>query len=123
MNESHVDEPGHGQALRVWRAGNIVRAAGEVDLVTAPLLADELTETTEVITPPGPLVVDLTDVTFFASAGLSVLIEHHQHCVQRGVELRVVPGNKTIARTLDMTGLTGTLAVFDTLTKATETEP
>jgi anti-sigma B factor antagonist len=110
------------ELLRVQRrvngTGVVVHVAGELDLTTAPVLVGELTLARAEATPPGPLVIDLTDVTFMASVGLSILIEHNRLCREVDVELHVVAGNRTIVRTITMTGLDGTLAVFATLAEA-----
>jgi anti-sigma B factor antagonist len=123
---STTDEPGHRELLRVWSEpipdGVVLRVAGEVDLVSAPTFSAELAALRE-LAAPGRLVLDLTGVAFMASAGLSVLIDEDQHCRDAGVDLRVVSGNRTIARTLRMTGLTETLNVFDTLAEAVSGTP
>ena len=49
----------------------VVRVAGEVDMATAPQLRERLEEMPE---GTGTLVVDLTDVSFLDSTGLSVLV-------------------------------------------------
>lgn len=85
--------------------GVVVHVAGEVDLVTAPRLVDELTTARAQASPPGPVVIDLTDVTFIASVGLSILIAHHRLCRQEDLELRVVAGNRMVARTINRIGL------------------
>jgi anti-anti-sigma factor len=124
---SDVTEPRLGDQLQLRRevvpssaGGVVVSVAGEVDLVTVPQLDDELTTAGDDLPPAGHLVLDLTGVAFMASAGLSTLIKHDQRCREAGKELRVVSGNRTIARTLLMTGLTETLTMFDTLDAALE---
>jgi anti-sigma B factor antagonist len=110
------------QALRVHGraddAGIVVHVAGELDLLTAPDLDDELTKARAEATPPRLLVVDLTDLTFMGSVGLSILITHDRLCREADVELRVVAGNRTIARTITQTGLDDTLTVYTTLAEA-----
>lgn len=111
------------QVLRVHRraddAGIVVHVAGELDLLIAPDLDDELTKARGAeATPPWFLVVDLTDLTFMGSVGLSILITHDRLCREAGMELRVVAGNRTIARTISQTGLDDTLTVYTTLAEA-----
>jgi hypothetical protein len=64
------DDPRSSHILRVHRragaAGTVVQVAGELDLVTAPDLVSELTTARADARPPGPLVIDLTEVTFMA---------------------------------------------------------
>jgi|tagenome__1003787_1003787.scaffolds.fasta_scaffold20690417_1 anti-sigma B factor antagonist len=97
--------------------GTVVAVAGEVDLVTAPVLGEALTQAVET-TPRGVLVLDLTEVSFLASVGLMLLVEHRQRCADVGLDLRVVPGNKAIVRLLNRTGLNVVLRVFDTVADA-----
>jgi anti-sigma B factor antagonist len=110
------------QVLRVHRraddAGIVVHVAGELDLLTAPDLDDELTKARAEAKPPRLLVVDLTDLTFMGSVGLSILITHDRLCHEADMELRVVAGNRTIARTITQTGLDDTLTVYTTLAEA-----
>jgi anti-sigma B factor antagonist len=122
MSELPVTDGARG-LVRVWReritdGGVIVHAAGEVDLVTAPQLTEELAAAETELPPPGPLVLNLTGVTFLASVGLSVLVACHDRCQETGVELRIVTGNRTVARSILMTGLSDMLPIFGTLADA-----
>ncbi len=61
----------------------VVTVVGEVDLDTAPELEFRLAGAAD---DPGPLVIDLSGVTFFASAGLACLLTaqgqgHRPHLV------------------------------------------
>lgn len=125
---SDLPEPGLGDLLQVHREpvrsgsrGMVVRVAGEVDLVTVQQLDDELTAAENDLPQAGHLVLDLTGVDFMASAGLSMLIKHDQRCRDAGKELRIVSGNRTVARTLLITGLTETLNMYETLDAALDT--
>lgn len=122
MSELPVTEGSRG-LVRVWRertadSGVIVHVAGEVDLVTAPRLTDELAVAEAELPATGPLVLNLTEVTFLASVGLSVLVACHERCQENGVDLRIVTGNRTVARSILMTGLTDMLPTFGTLADA-----
>jgi anti-sigma B factor antagonist len=112
----------HSELLRVQRqatgAGIVVHVAGELDLNTAQDLVDQLAEARAQARTPGPLVIDLTDLTFMGSVGLSVLLDHDRRCRDAELDLRVVAGNRTIARTFSKTGLHTILAVFATLAEA-----
>jgi anti-anti-sigma factor len=114
-----LNQPDHSELLlRVSREGAVVHVAGEVDLVTAPRLADELTKAESAVSPPETVVVDLTEVSFLASAGLRVLLEHDERCRESGRELCVVAGNSSVARSISVTGLTEVLTVRDSLDQA-----
>ncbi|TDV43097.1 STAS domain-containing protein [Actinophytocola oryzae] len=96
----------------------VVHVAGEVDLATTLSLGEELAGVEHTVSPPARIVVDTTDVTFLASAGLSLLMDLHQRCAGAGVELRVVAGNRVVRRTLDLSGLTPILNVVDDMDAA-----
>lgn len=116
-----LDEP-DAQLLRLARVsvadGIVVRVAGEVDLVTAAQLDDELTDVEAQPAPPARLVLDLTEVTFLASVGLAALIDHDRRCREAGIELRIVAGNRTVSRSISLIGLAATLDVYDSLDDA-----
>jgi anti-sigma B factor antagonist len=92
--------------LEVREGAAIVRAVGDVDLGTAPLLSEYLRRGEEQLTPPRPLVLDLSGVDFLASAGLSELIKHAKRCTDLGSRLLVVATQRVVLRTMDLTGLT-----------------
>lgn len=122
LTAGQSDDTQRGDLVRVQHRavgpGVVVDVAGEVDLGTAPRLVEELAVARAQASPPGPVVIDLTAVTFIASVGLSILIAHHRLCHQEDLELRVVAGNRMVARTINRTGLDQTLTVFPTLTEA-----
>jgi anti-anti-sigma factor len=66
------------------------------------------------------MVVDLTEVTFLASAGLQILLEHEQRCRDIDIDLRVVVNNRSVVRTIVLTGLTEVLGVRASLAEALE---
>lgn len=121
---NHSDD---GELMRVrcdrHRKAVVVHVGGEVDLVTAPRLADELTWAEEQDVLLKRVVIDLTDVTFLASAGLRVFLEHERRCRESDVALCVVVPEGLVARTIALTGLTEVLAVHPSLDEALHTTP
>lgn len=100
----------------------VVTVAGEIDVSTAPRLRGELDQAFA-RSGPGPVVVDLTDVTFLASRGLGTLVEAHR-AASPFVPLRVVVDNtRPVIRPLQLTGLADVLTLFDRLEEALEGEP
>ena len=89
----------------------VVAAAGEVDLATAEDLAAAVRAAFEL--RPGTVVIDLTDVRFLASTGLSVLAEADQAAHDTCQLLRVVVGDHDpVARSLAISGLADRLTVL-----------
>ncbi|GLY51470.1 STAS domain-containing protein [Lentzea sp. NBRC 102530] len=87
----------------------VLRAEGEVDSYTAELLRDELSEA---YGAGLPIVLDLSGVEFFASVGLSVLVEYHQRGEERGTALRLVSPRGSVLRALKATTLNETLELY-----------
>ena len=80
-----------------------VRAAGEIDSTTAPLLSQHLTELLD--TEVRELTVDLRGVSFLDSAGLCVLATVHRRAVRQDVQMRVLASSRAVVRPLQITGL------------------
>lgn len=98
-----------GQLLQVATerngSGVVVRAAGEVDMNTVALFRDALLQACEEAAPSAEIVADLTEVTFLSSAGLTVLLDIHRRCGDRGTPLCVKIAHRTVARALEITGV------------------
>jgi anti-anti-sigma factor len=90
----------------------LVRVEGEVDSLTAGTLCASLADAELNVSPPAPVVVDLTGVSFLGAAGLSVLVDHHERCVALGTALLIVPGSKPVRRVIAVTGLDTRLALI-----------
>lgn len=93
----------------------VVRVAGEVDMVTAPALENQVVSL--VGERPRLLVIDLTEVRFFSSAGLAVLALAHREA-DEGTQLRVVANDPAVLRPLELTGLTEDLSIQSSLEAA-----
>lgn len=96
-------------------AAVVLRAEGEVDSYTADLLRDKLSAA---FSAGLPVVLDLSDVSFFGSAGLSVLVEHHLLGDDRGTPLRLVTPAGSVLRALRATTLNETLELYFSLPEA-----
>ncbi len=90
----------------------LVRVTGELDNVTADTLSATLADAELAVSPPAPVVVDLTGVTFLGAAGLSVLVDHHERCAALGSALLIVPGSKAVRRAMTVTGLHSRLVLI-----------
>ena len=80
------------------------RPAGDIDVATAGPLREELLALVEA-EQPEHLVIDLRDVTFMDSAGLSVLIRVRKQQLQHGGDVTVVNPSPRVDRILKITGL------------------
>jgi anti-sigma B factor antagonist len=86
----------------------VVVVTGEIDMATAPMLGRELTSAIEA--GDGPVVLDLTEVTFFDSSGLRVAIVAHRDLGDRGRRLAVVCDPEGhVRRTFALAGLADVL--------------
>ncbi len=75
-----------------------VRAAGELDLMTAPLLARALHEAEQL--PDTDILLDLTQVSFMDSSGLTVVLEAVERDRDHARELTIRPGGGAAIRVL-----------------------
>ncbi|MFR9729858.1 STAS domain-containing protein [Saccharopolyspora sp. MS10] len=112
----------HGPALRlsIQRPEPgvvIVRIGGDIDLATVPRLA-ELIQQRLTAAVLRAVVLDLSDVTFFDSAGLEMLLHAQRRAEARRTPLYLVPGTGSVHRMIHLTGLTGRFTSRDTTTEA-----
>lgn len=96
----------------------VIHVTGEVDLATAPTLEDALTD---VPSSDHPLIIDLSDVTFLDSSGLSVLVKARQRLERADGSngLRLVVTRPVIRRVFEVTGLAEVFDLSATLDEAT----
>ncbi|MGW4766561.1 STAS domain-containing protein [Nocardia sp. NPDC004278] len=96
-------------------AATVLTVSGEVDLATAPALEN----TIEAILNgrPAVLIIDLTAVSFLASAGMATLVAAHQRAADATTIVIVADGPAT-SRQLKMTSLDQVFALHTTLAEA-----
>jgi anti-sigma B factor antagonist len=84
-----------------------VAAAGEIDLVTAPLLAAQLSD----LLAAGwtHVIADLSGVTFLDSTGVHVLVIARSNAIERGAAFHVANGNAAVSQVLRICGVEGLL--------------
>lgn len=103
---SETEDRAAGQELAItweWIGRSVVLAvAGEIDMVTSPRFQEEMLASVD--TGPETLVVDLTDVGFFDSAGLSALVAVYERATE-STTLRVVTSSNATVRPLRVTAL------------------
>ena len=83
----------------------VLHVRGDIDASTSAALTaavDDLASASD-----GPLVIDLSKVTFMDSSGLSVLINAHQ----RGFTIVVRQPSEVVRRVVELTGLEAVLVI------------
>jgi anti-sigma B factor antagonist len=97
----------------------IVSVSGEVDLTSAPRLHEVIWRTKEHVEDDPPrVIVDLSEVEFMDTAGLSVLLEESNAIGQSGERLCLVAREGPITRLLEVTGLSESFDVYAELDAA-----
>lgn len=90
----------------------VVSVKGELDLASGPELETQLQKI------GGPetklVVVDLRQLDFMDSTGLSILVRAHQRLSEEGCEIGLVRGSQQVQRLLDLTGVAERLRLVDT---------
>jgi anti-anti-sigma factor len=105
--QSHFRVETHDEAR-----GTVLTVAGELDLASAPALEEELDQALN--GGSGVVVVDLRELEFIDSTGLSVLVKAHQRAQESGCSFGLVKGGAQVQRLLSLTGLEDRLTVTDT---------
>jgi anti-anti-sigma factor len=87
----------------------VLPLSGAIDLETAPAVRAAVAELRE--RDVADIVLDLADVTFIDSVGLSVLVSVHRRLRDEGGRLVVQRPAEAVRQVLTMTGLTGVLDI------------
>ena len=96
----------------------VVEVVGEVDMATAPELAEAI-DAEAVHDSVRRVVVDMTGVTFLDSSALNVLVHGQRGLAQREIAFRVVsPADQVVRRVFEITQLAVPLSVVDSLDDA-----
>lgn len=98
----------------------VVSVHGEIDLATAPTLVTAVEAELDVDSSTTTrVVVDLSEVGFLDSSGLNALVRLEQTLADRSVEVRLVsPSDRVVRQVFEITKLTETLRVVDSLDEA-----
>jgi anti-sigma B factor antagonist len=99
--------------LEVRDAGRalVIALSGELDLASSPALQEELERAAAAETPM--LIIDLRELDFMDSTGLSVLVRAHQRIEEGGRQLAMVRGPQQVQRLLSLTGVADRLTLVD----------
>ncbi|MFC8530385.1 STAS domain-containing protein [Nocardia sp. NPDC057227] len=93
----------------------VLAVAGEVDLATAPALENAIDAILG--EKPASLIIDLTEVSFLASAGMATLVAAHQRAGE-STAIAVVADGPATSRQLKMTSLDQVFSLYATLDEA-----
>lgn len=98
--------------IRRGDGGAACELRGELDLMTAPRLREELRP---LLADTGieRLTIDLADLRFVDSSGLQALIDFRRELDARGATMAVVRPQRTVRMVLRMMGLEGVLDASD----------
>jgi anti-anti-sigma factor len=102
-------------ALEVRDGVAVLRVDGALDLALAPKLRQLAERATRL--RPSLLVIDLTGVTFLASAGMAELVRAHRG-LTASAPLRVVATGRITLRPLELTRLVDEFAIYPSLSEA-----
>jgi anti-anti-sigma factor len=94
----------------------VVEVAGEIDMATAPELARAIESGDG---KAARMVVDLSRVVFLDSSALNVLVLCQRDLAKKNIAFRVVsPADRAVRNVFDITHLTESLRLVDTLDEA-----
>ncbi|QIS24264.1 STAS domain-containing protein [Nocardia terpenica] len=102
-------------SVSVHDEATVLTVAGEVDLATAPALENAIEATLG--GKPAALIIDLSQVSFLASAGMAALVAAHQRAGSV-THIAVVADGPATSRQLKMTNLDQVFALYPTLEEA-----
>jgi anti-sigma B factor antagonist len=89
----------------------LIAAGGELDLASSPALREELERAQNA--GAELVILDLRELVFMDSTGLSVVVKAHQRALESGRRFAVVRGGKQVERLLTLTGVSERLTVVD----------
>jgi len=103
-------------------AAVVVSAGGEVDSESVASLVFHLdTALKRTLDHPARLlVIDLSRVTHFGSAGLNAVLECHEHGQSAGAAVRIAAPNPEVRRPIEVTKLDDVLALYPSVSAALE---
>jgi anti-sigma B factor antagonist len=92
-------------------AATVIAVSGELDLASSPALQEEIDRVAS--SEAKLLIIDLRELDFMDSTGLSVLVRAHQRAEEQGRQLAMVKGPQQVQRLLSLTGVADRLSLVD----------
>ena len=97
----------------------VVSVSGRIDAASAPTLEKSLVETVE--GHEADLILDLENVDYVSSAGLSVMLITAQALAHKSKTLYVAAANGDVIEIIKLTGVDRLISLSDTVDQASET--
>jgi anti-anti-sigma factor len=94
----------------------VVSLTGELDIASAPRLDDRIRSLVDA--GHARLVVDLADLIFCDSTGISTLVRANSDCLDHGGYLRLAAPNRHVARVLAIVGLLDAFPTYQSVDAA-----
>jgi anti-sigma B factor antagonist len=100
----------------------VLAVRGDVDALTAPKLTEKIIDVaTE---QPAALIVDLSELEFLASAGITVLVTAHEYITEKvGARFAVVADGPTTSRPLKLMSIDSVVNLYPKLQDALDALP
>jgi anti-sigma B factor antagonist len=94
----------------------IYQVTGEIDTLTAPHVDKALQELNDASV--AHVILDLTEVPFLSSSGLSILALHHDRCRKQDVTFAVVAAQRATLRAIQITALDRLIPLYQNTSEA-----
>jgi anti-sigma B factor antagonist len=91
----------------------VIAVSGELDLASSPVLERELERVN--VSDTELVILDLRELEFMDSTGLSVVVKANQHAQDAGKRFGLVKGGRQVQRLLSLTRIDDRLTVADRL--------
>ena len=109
-----ADDSGFDVRSSTSGSSSTVTVSGEIDGLTAPVLRDCLLDVLGRPDLSGDVVVDLSQVTFFSAAGLTVLVTAQETATRAGRVVGIRCGTaRAVIHVLQVTGLWSVFAILE----------
>lgn len=93
----------------------VVSLTGELDMTTVDQATTALTAAVDTA---APVILDMTGLRFFSSAGLNLLLQLHESARERQLDVRVAGDQRAVIRPLELTGLTDLFPIYPSVNAA-----
>ena len=98
--------------VRSQGRASLITVSGELDLASSAALEEELVRVAE--SDSEQVILDLRELEFMDSTGLSTLVKAHQRAQEAGQRFGLVRGPQQVQRLLSLTGVAERLPFADT---------